>query len=108
MDALEIRPDHEGKFDELVARFADGMVVAEDLGSNGCHVGFYWDDGRYCDWWIGGKKKLRYNHEDGIGDPPRFTAHGVDRDAASDDPQGLGRQHCPGAANWQPTQPKGD
>ncbi len=76
---LEFRPDEKGKFDELTARFADGMVHVEDLGSNGCHVGFCWDDGRYCDWWISSKKRLKYNHEDGQGDPPRFTAQGVDR-----------------------------
>jgi hypothetical protein len=76
---LEIRPDSQGEFDEIVARFADGMVHAEMMSDKSCYVGFYWDDGRYCQWWFGTNRgKLWNNHEDGIGDPPRYTAHGID------------------------------
>lgn len=81
--ALEFRSDAtDGSFDEIVARFADGMVHVETMSDTGCYVGFYWDDGRYCQWWISSKKKLRYSHEDGQSDPPRFTAWGVDRKAS--------------------------
>ncbi len=76
---LEFRPDHAGKFDEIVARFADGMVHVETMSGKTCYVGFYWDDGRYCQWWISSGKKLSYNHEDGQREPPRFTARGIDR-----------------------------
>ena len=79
--ALEFRPDHEGQFDEIVARFADGMVHVETMSNKSCYVGFYWDDGRYCQWWISADKKLRYSHEDGQHEPPRFTAWGLDRKA---------------------------
>lgn len=77
--ALEFRPDHEGEFDEIVARFADGMVHVETMNDTGCYVGFYWDDGRYCQWWISSKKKLHYHHDEGQSEPPRYTAQGVDR-----------------------------
>jgi len=80
--ALEFRPDHKGEFDEIVARFADGMVCVETMDDNSCYVGFYWDDGRYYQWWISSKKTLRYHHEDGMGDPPRFTAQGIDTRSA--------------------------
>lgn len=76
---LEFRPDPDGNFDEIVARFADGMVHVETMNAKGCYVGFYWDDGRYCQWWISSDRKLRYEHGDGLGEPPRFTAQGVDR-----------------------------
>ena len=106
---LEFRPDDRGEFDEIVARFADGMVHVETMSKTGCYVGFYWDDGRYCQWWIRSDKKLRYHHEDGDGEQPRFTAWGVDRLARDsdrnpegEDPQGLrakpesaGRQASP-------------
>lgn len=75
---LEFHPDHKGKFDEIVARFADGMVHVETMSGNACYVGFYWDDGRYCQWWISSKKRLHYHHEDGKSAPPRFNAQGVD------------------------------
>lgn len=78
-EPLELRPDSDGNFDEIVARFADGMVHVETLSDKGCYVGFYWDDGRYCQWWIGSKKKLHHSYEEGRTDPPRFTAQGVDR-----------------------------
>ena len=76
---LEFRPDHKGHFDEIVARFADGMVCVETMSNKGCYVGFYWDDGRYCQWWISAGKKLEYHHEHGNHGPARFTAQGVDR-----------------------------
>lgn len=62
---LEFRPRENGDFDEIVARFADGSVHVETMSDKGCYVGFYWDDGRYCQWWISSKKKLEYHHEDG-------------------------------------------
>lgn len=80
-DALEFRPDHKGQFDEIVARFADGMVHVETMSKKSCYVGFYWDDGRVCQWWINSDKKLEYHHETGMGDPPRFDAWGRERDA---------------------------
>lgn len=76
---LEFRPDTNDKFDELVARFADGIVHAEMMGGKSIYIGFYWDDGRYCQLWLGSKKKLWVNHEHGAGEPPRYSAHGVDR-----------------------------
>lgn len=79
LPALEIRPDGDGEFDEIVARFADGMVHVETMSDKGCYVGFYWDDGRYCQWWISSKKRLEYNLSEDIGAAPRFTAQGVDR-----------------------------
>lgn len=81
--ALEIRPDEDGEFDEIVARFADGMVHAEMMDDDCCYVGFYWDDGRYCQWWFGTerkghKRRLWNNVEHGQMTPPRYTAQGVD------------------------------
>ena len=67
--AVEFRPRESGKFDEIVARFADGMVHVETMTGKTCYVGFYWDDGRYCQWWISSDKKLHYRHEDGIRAP---------------------------------------
>ena len=76
---LEIRPDIDGSFDEIVATFADGMVHAEMMDDDSCYVGFYWDDGRYCQWWFSVEKKKLWNRtEHGKGDPPRYTAQGVD------------------------------
>lgn len=71
---LEFRPDEKGEFDEIVAAFADGSVHVETMSDQGCYVGFYWDDGRYCQWWIGvkGRSKLTYQHDDGHGNPPKF------------------------------------
>ena len=77
--ALEFRPDYKGRFDEIVARFADGMVHVETMSKTGCYVGFYWDDGRWCQWWINSAKKLEYIHDDCVDRPTRFTAQGVDR-----------------------------
>lgn len=76
---LEFRPDIDGEFDEIVARFADGMVHVETMTDKSCYVGFYWDDGRYCQWWISSSKKLSYSHGDGQSDPPRFNAWGVEQ-----------------------------
>ena len=76
MKHLEFTPDRKGNFDEICARFADGMVHVETMSSKGCYVGFYWDDGRYCQWWISSDKKLRYHHADGQGDPPLYAANG--------------------------------
>ena len=78
-DWLELRPDCHGEFDELIAKFADGQIVAEMMSDKGIHIGIYWDDGRYCDWWLTSKKKLRHNVEHGSDAPPRYTAAGVDR-----------------------------
>lgn len=83
---LELRPDHKGNFDELVARFEDGMVHAEMMTSGSIYIGLYWDDGRYCQTWISSKKRLKVHSEHGTGKPPRFTAQGVDT-RPEDEPQ---------------------
>jgi hypothetical protein len=75
---LELRPDHKGKFDELVARFADGMVHAEMMSGKGLYIGFYMDDGRTCQMWISSDKKLHIETSEHAGNPPRYTAQGVD------------------------------
>lgn len=75
---LEFRPREDGSFDEIVARFADGMVHVETMSDKSCYVGFYWDDGRYCQWWISSRKRLEYHHEDGMSEPPRFTAQAIE------------------------------
>lgn len=77
-NALEFRPDYRGDFDELVARFADGGVFIETMSDQGVYVDFSWDDGRHCQLWItvSGKSRLRYTHEHGMADPPRFDAWG--------------------------------
>ena len=64
--ALEIRPDSDGEFDEIVARFADGMVHVETMSDKSCYVGFYWNDGRQLQWYISSKKPLRYHHEESV------------------------------------------
>lgn len=78
VEALEFRPDSKGEFDELVARFADGGVFIETMSDQGVYVDFSWNDGRHCQLWITvkGRSKLRYHHDDGAGDPPRFDAWG--------------------------------
>ena len=73
---LEFRPDDKGRFDEIVARFGDGMVHVETMSKRSCYVGFYWDDGRYCQWWISSAGKLAYHHEDGISPPPCYNSQG--------------------------------
>src|SRR4051812_8756086 len=77
-EPLEFRPDDKGEFDELVARFANGGVFIETMSDQGVYVDFSWDDGRHCQLWItvNGRSKLRYSHEDSVGDPPRFGAWG--------------------------------
>lgn len=75
---IEFRPDSKGKFDELVARFADGMIHAEMMTDKSLYVGLYWDDGRTCQWWISADKKLRHHHDHFEGAPPRYTAAGID------------------------------
>jgi hypothetical protein len=78
---LEIRNDDKGEFDELCVTFADGTVHMETMDTDSCYIGFYWDDGRYCQLWFGikNRKNLWYNHDHGTSDPPRYTALGVDR-----------------------------
>lgn len=76
---LEPRPNRDGSFDEIVARFADGMVHAETMSDKSVYIGFYKDDGRAHQLWISAKGELRYNEADASGEPPRFTAQGVDR-----------------------------
>lgn len=76
---LEFRPRENGEFDEMVARFKDGVVHIETLSKGSCYIGFQWDDGRYCQWYVSSKKKLHYHHESGsVLTPPRFTAQGID------------------------------
>lgn len=62
---LEFRPDDKGRFDEIVARKPD-MVHVETMTGKSVYIGFYWDDGRYCQLWISSDKKLSYHHEDGV------------------------------------------
>lgn len=82
VERLTFRPDSDGEFDEIVANFADGGVHVETMSDQGCYVGFYWDDGRYCQWWITctGRGKLQYQHDDGHDKPPKFpSGYGNDR-----------------------------
>lgn len=76
---LELRPDEKGGFDELIARFADGMVFVETMSGKGVYIGFYCDDGRAHQLWISSDKKLRYMEADASGKPPRFSAWGVEQ-----------------------------
>ena len=76
---IELRPDHQGRFDELVARFADGLVHVETMTDGSVFIGFWNDDGRGHQLWISSKKKLTYNEADASGPPPRFSAAGIDR-----------------------------
>jgi hypothetical protein len=64
---LAFRPDGRGEFDEMFAEFANGNVFVETLDRNAVYLRFQWNDGRYCQLWIGctGRGKLTYNHEDG-------------------------------------------
>ncbi len=68
---LALRQDEDGGFDEICAAFADGSVHVEMMDDNSCYVGFYWDDGRYCQWWFGARGKLWNNVEHGTSEPPR-------------------------------------
>ncbi|MET0439145.1 MAG: hypothetical protein ABW043_16795 [Devosia sp.] len=76
---LELRPRENGDFDELIARFSDGMVHVETMSARGVYIGFYCDDGRAHQLWISSDKKLRYHEAPANGEPPRFTAWGVER-----------------------------
>lgn len=68
-DWIEFRPDHKARFDEIVARNPD-MVHVETMSKSSCYIGFYWDDGRYCQFWIHADKgKLGYYHEHGKSAP---------------------------------------
>jgi hypothetical protein len=62
---LEFRPDENGDFDEIVARFSDGSVHVETMSDKRCYVVFRWSDGRYCQWHISSGKALKYSHEQG-------------------------------------------
>jgi len=62
-EALEIRPDYKGNFDEIVARFADGGVHVETMSGKACFISIYWNDGRGCRLWISSDRKLEYHHE---------------------------------------------
>jgi hypothetical protein len=63
LDWVEIRPDEDGEFDEIVARFAGGgMVHVETMTDKSVYIGFY--RGReQLQFWISAKKKLHYHHE---------------------------------------------
>jgi hypothetical protein len=62
---IEFRPDEKGNFDEIVALKPD-MVHVETMSKSSCYIGFYWDDGRYCQFWFHSTKgKLGYSHEHG-------------------------------------------
>lgn len=61
---FEFRPDSRGKFDELVAYFANGLVFFEDLGENGLFVDIVGNDNRGVRLWASAKRGcLTYNHE---------------------------------------------
>lgn len=90
---IELRPDHVGDFDELIARFADGTVHVETLSDNMVWIGFQHDDGRRHRLVVSSKKKLRYIEEDESGPPPRYTAQGVDRRPDLPDYEAIARQH---------------
>ena len=62
---LEFRPDENGEFDEMVARFSDGTVHVETMSDKRCYVAFRWNDGRFCQWYISSGKALKYHHEQG-------------------------------------------
>jgi len=64
-DWLEFRPDHKGRFDEIVARFADGgMVHVETMSSKSVFIGFYRPDiDEVLQFWISADGKLSYHHE---------------------------------------------
>jgi hypothetical protein len=86
---IELRPDDRGMFDEMTARFADGMVHVEMMSDRSVYIGFYCDDGRAQQMWIGcDKRVLNVRTEDASGPPPRFTAQGVDTKAALDEKEG--------------------
>jgi hypothetical protein len=108
---LEIRPDSKGEFDEVYARFADGMFCLETMTDKSVWIGLECDDGRYFHLWISSSGKLRYTHEDGDGDPPRFTASGVDRKpwlASGTLTEGGDAKQAPGDSLSGPTAESGD
>ena len=70
---LEFRPDENGEFDEIVARFADGTVHVETMSDKRCYVQFSWNDGRFCQWYISSGKALKYHHEQGKDAPTPLT-----------------------------------
>lgn len=74
-DWIELRPDADGGFDEIVARFADGMVHVETLDDRSVYVGFYKPaDGPTASGlqlWISSKGILNYVHEDIAPAPAR-------------------------------------
>lgn len=80
-DWIEFRPDDKGKFDELVARFADGLVHVETMSPGSVYIGLTWDDGRICQLWISSGKPLSFHHEQGKDKPPRFNAAGQEQAA---------------------------
>ena len=63
---LEFHPDEKGQFDELVARFDNGIVHLEMMNDMALYLGFYWDDGSECQVWIDSGKCLRIHHEHSI------------------------------------------
>jgi hypothetical protein len=64
-ERIEFRPDSRGEFDELIARFSDGLVFFEDLGENGLFVDIAFNDKRDgVRLWVAAKRGgLRYSHE---------------------------------------------
>ncbi|HEX8413808.1 MAG TPA: hypothetical protein VF637_07975 [Sphingomicrobium sp.] len=95
---LEVRPDYKGKFDEIVARFADGIVHVEMMTNKSVYIGFYCDDGRAHQLWISSDKKLFCNEADASGPPPRFTAWGADRRDSDEHPTGEDAERLSGEA----------
>lgn len=71
-DWLEFRPDHNGDFDEFIARFDGGMVHVETTGAKSVYIGFYQTDiGETLQLWINSGGKLSYQHERSVDPTPR-------------------------------------
>ena len=68
---IELRPDADGGFDELVATFADGGVHVEALDDGSVYIGIHKpgqgppESGLQL--WITSRGKLRYRHESMTG-----------------------------------------
>jgi hypothetical protein len=96
-DRLEFRPRENGEFDEIVARFGDGMVHVETMSGTSCYVGFYWNDGLVCQWYINSARKLTYYHEvsRSVATPPDTQGAGyggLPAQVYSDEEGGLPRE----------------
>ena len=73
-DWIELRPHEDGSFDEIVARFADGIVHVETMDDSSVYVGFSKPaEGPTTSglqlWIRADRKELRYSHSD-MGSAP--------------------------------------